>query len=155
MEFIKKDIRVDGDSSLFDDAEYLHGIGFVAGQRYIASVCGTLNLRKKDKWDALLIGPKPNDGITYASVVNAAANYWKHSDERDFSKLNDQQERTRKAIESVGVAVSEYEGCVTTNIMHQLSLNKFSDLAAILKDRSVAVLDWKSKATLSQEIVYE
>ena len=144
-ECIEKDIRIDGDSILFDDAEYLHGIGFVAGQRYIATVRGTLKLSKKDKMDKmdpLLIGLKLNNGTTFASVVNAAANYWKHSDEWDFSKLDGRQEGTRKTIESIGVAISEYERYVTTNIMQGLRLNKFSDLAAILRDWSVAVVDW-------------
>jgi hypothetical protein len=39
-DLIAKDMKESGDSSLFDDAEYLTGIGFLAGQRYIASVCG-------------------------------------------------------------------------------------------------------------------
>jgi hypothetical protein len=148
-ELIKKDIRVDGDSSFFDDAEYLHGIGFVAGQRYITSVCATLKVKRK--W-ALSIGPKPKNRTTYASVVNTAANYWKHSDEWDFNDLTDLQKSTLEAIKSLDVAVSEREGCVTTNIMHQLGLNKFSDLAARLKDWSIAVVDRKNKATQVSEL---
>jgi hypothetical protein len=146
-ELITKDINDSGDSSLFDDAEYLKGIGFVAGQRYITSTHGSLKVRKEEKWESLLLGPKRPNGITYASVVNAVANYWKHSDEWDFSKLDGQQERTRKEIESVGIIVSE--GYVICNVFQQLELKTFSDLTPMLKEWSNAVMDWKIRATLN------
>ena len=57
-DFIKKDMGSDGDSNLFGDFEYLTGIGFVAGQRYITSLCGLFGLLEADKRKALELGPK-------------------------------------------------------------------------------------------------
>jgi hypothetical protein len=93
------------------------------------------------KKEALLLGPKRNHRITYAALVHAVANYWKHSDEWDFSKLNDQQERTRSEIESIGVTVSD--GSVISNVFHVLDLKTFSKLTPILREWSDAVMNWK------------
>ncbi len=91
---------------LFDEAEYIAGMGFVACQRYLASTYGSNDLRKDV---ALELGPHHSGGESYASILHAAANYWKHVDEwdasakitRDVAQLNDRQQRTIRIIESV------------------------------------------------------
>lgn len=139
-DIIAQDMSESGDSGLFDDAEYFTGIGFLAGQRYIACVCGTLRVSKKE---ALSLGPKRHNGIAYAALVNAVANYWKHSDEWDFEKLSDQQQRTRSEIESIGITVSD--GYVISNVFHALDLKSFSNLAPLLREWSNAVMEWKER----------
>ena len=137
---ITEDMERDGDSGLIGDSEYLHGIGFTAGQRYITSACGWLKVSKKFKPQALSFGPVLPNGAAYASVVNAAANYWKHSDEWDFDRLSDQQRCTRKIIESVGVSISGPEEFVTGSVFYKTGLKKFSGLIPLLEDWSRVLL---------------
>jgi hypothetical protein len=137
---IAKDMNQDHDSGLFGDAEYLTGIGFAVGQRYITSTCGMLDVNKQE---ALLLGPKLPNGTTYTSVINSAANYWKHSDEWNFDKLTEQQKKTYKDIESVGTTVSK-DDVVVYNLFNDLGLKTFSNLAPILEEWSTAVMNWKN-----------
>lgn len=91
---------------LFDEAEFIAGVGFVACQRYLASTYGPHGLPKDV---ALKLGPHHHNGESYACILNAAANYWKHVDEwdasatiaRDIGQLDDRQQRTIHVIESV------------------------------------------------------
>ena len=46
-------------------------------------VCGNLEKKKKD---VLSKGPKHKDGKTFSEIVNASANYWKHSSEWPLDK---------------------------------------------------------------------
>ena len=72
---------VDPDSDdLFTKADYLAGIGFALSQQYLSSTYGPLGF---DKDKALAIGQRHAGGETVACIVNAAANYWKHSEEWD------------------------------------------------------------------------
>lgn len=61
-----------------DSAEYWVGAGFVACQKYIAATAAVLDVEKRD---ALDLGPVHSGGATIASLVNAAANAWKHGDD--------------------------------------------------------------------------
>ena len=83
---------------LFDDAEYLVGMGFIGCQRYMASTYGPRGIAKHD---ALRVGPCHPGGETYARVLNSAANYWKHVDEWDLHALTPQQSETIRIIETV------------------------------------------------------
>jgi len=132
---IGQDMRSEGDSGLFGHADYFAGMGFVAGQRYITSVCGLLKLRKRE---ALALGPEFISAVSYASLINASANYWKHSDEWDFEKLNDLQKATKIVIESAGVTVGATE-LVAYNVFHQFKLPGFKELLPVLTTWSNAV----------------
>lgn len=97
---------------LFDEAEYLSGMGFIACQRYLASTYGPVGVAKKD---ALSVGPKYDGGEPFAQILHAAANYWKHVDEwdtnavilRDRHALRSDQQDTIRIIETV-TAWSDY-----------------------------------------------
>ncbi len=82
-ELSKLDLRIknsaDPDADgLCDFGEYLIGYGFLAIQRYIASTYPQTKIKKND---SLKFGPKTNDDLFLAEVLNEAANYWKHEDE--------------------------------------------------------------------------
>lgn len=66
------------DEQARDAAEYWVGVGFVACQKYVASTSAFMNVEKPK---ALDLGPTRDGGATVTSLVNAAANHWKHSDE--------------------------------------------------------------------------
>ena len=86
----------------FDRGEHVTGLGFVACQTFMSSVCGNLGFNKKD---ALDIGPSHSSGNTKAQIINHAANYWKHNNEWDPSKKDKRREDIEKAFESVGFSV--------------------------------------------------
>lgn len=91
---------------LFDEGEYLAGLGFVACQQYLTSTFGPKGAQKHA---ALGLEPYHEGGESYARILNSAANYWKHVDEwslntvvhRDISSLSDQQKETIRVIETV------------------------------------------------------
>lgn len=94
----------DGDSfGLFDSAEHATGLGLVACQTYMATVCGALQIEKSR---ALSFGPKHPGGLTMVQVVNHAANYWKHNNEWVFDRTTARQEAICRAFESVGFPVN-------------------------------------------------
>lgn len=63
---------------LTDRGEYFIGVGFSVIQQYLTD---TLTLTGVSKRRALDIGPRYSEEFTFISVVNAAANWWKHSAE--------------------------------------------------------------------------
>jgi hypothetical protein len=102
---------------LFDRGEYIIGMGFAACQRYMTSTFCPIIVEKEI---ALRIGPNHENGESVATIINAAANYWKHCDEwrensltiepesdmakvimRDFNKLTGPQKKTITQIETV------------------------------------------------------
>src|SRR5689334_3196376 len=62
----------------YDAGDYVIGLGFVACQQYLTCVFAG---RLIDKRAAMELGPQHACGVTYAMLVNAAANYWKHCSE--------------------------------------------------------------------------
>jgi hypothetical protein len=131
---IQEDMDREGDSGLLGYAEYFAGMGFVAGQRYITSVRGLFKIGKQQ---ALAFGPEFSSGVSYAQLINAAANYWKHSDEWDFEKLNDQQLATRAIIEKAGVSVGPTE-LVAYNVFNVLEIAGFMEVIPLLSKWSNA-----------------
>lgn len=68
-----------GESPLMEDGDDLAGLGFVACQRYITIVISDLGIEKEAALDK---GPRvESSGDTKVSVINAAANAWKHEPE--------------------------------------------------------------------------
>ena len=101
----------------FDSGEHVYGLGFVACQTFMSSVCGHLGVSKTN---ALAIGPSHSGGNTKAQIINHAANYWKHKNEWDLSKKDKRRENIEKAFESVGFSVdSDYP---LSNVLAELSL---------------------------------
>lgn len=63
---------------LLDRGEYFIGVGFCATQQYLVD---TLTFTGVDMSRALALGPVDLKGNPVALVLNAAANWWKHSAE--------------------------------------------------------------------------
>ncbi|MEN2701354.1 hypothetical protein, partial [Vibrio cholerae] len=80
----------------FERSEYFIGLGFVAIQQYFVETILLTNLNKSK---AYTVGPKLSDGVPFASLVNACANWWKHEPEW-FNKdeLKDDAQRTIKRV---------------------------------------------------------
>jgi hypothetical protein len=64
---------------ILDRGEYFIGVGVVAIQQYLAD---TLTLTGIEKKRALNLGPTYSEHLTFVAILNAAANWWKHSAER-------------------------------------------------------------------------
>ncbi|CAG36144.1 hypothetical protein [Desulfotalea psychrophila] len=97
-------LSADPDSDrLCDKGEYFIGVGFSLIQRYISSTYPQLDVRKDD---ALKLGKKITDELSYIKVINAGANYWKHQDgwglincvTRDINALNKSAKYTINTI---------------------------------------------------------
>jgi len=130
------DARVDWqhpeESYLFDPMEHLAGVGVVAAQRYLASVC---NWFRVDRLSALELGPQKK-GVPVASTVNAAANYWKHIEDGEEAI----HPATRKTLERIGVTLhSSY--CVS-NTLYECGYQQFTGLLEDLVRWREAVLEY-------------
>jgi hypothetical protein len=99
---------------IFDRAEYLVGFGFVACQAYMTESISMSGLQKDM---ALGFGPRHACGHTMAALVNAVANYWKHSPEWT-GPLSRRAEATANLICDLGVDVSS--SYVVVNSLYQL-----------------------------------
>lgn len=81
-----------------DTAEGFCGLGFVACQQYLVATASWL---KVGKGTALGCGPVHPCGNTVASIVNHAANYWKHGDEWALGNSQRQEARTQDGLEAI------------------------------------------------------
>jgi len=98
---------------IYDKYEYVLGLGFVTCQTYIAS-----KHKGKNKFQALNTGPKHRSEQTFAVVINACANYWKHHDEWERTSLNKNAKNTINILEKMGADV--WSSYPTSNAMHAL-----------------------------------
>lgn len=102
---------------LFDPMEHLTGIGSVAIQRYIASVCNFANAPKDQ---ALLLGPKrKNQPI--ALVLHCVANCWKHAEDPEPIR------QTTKAP-LIAIGVNPDLSYFVTNSLYEMGYQHFSGL---------------------------
>lgn len=126
---IKRQIgqSADPDSDgLCDKGEYFIGIGFVAMQQYMTE---TLLFQDIAKGDALNLGPFHASGVTYASLINSAANWWKHEPEWvNVGKIPANGTRTFDHIANV-VPESGYE---LSNVLASLCSNEELSLSAVV-----------------------
>lgn len=111
---------------LTDRGEYLIGVGFSAVQQYITE---TLTFTGVNKNRALDIGPQYTKETTFIAVVNAAANWWKHSaewvDQEELSKL---AKRTQEVVMKV-TSAREYQ---LSNVLAELLDTSEITLSALL-----------------------
>ncbi len=87
---------------IFDEMEYISGLGFVACQTYATAVASRSQLKNK-KREALALGPRHRTGRSMAQLINAAANHWKHSPEWSLDAPTTQAAQTLEVISSLGV----------------------------------------------------
>lgn len=90
---------------IYDSAEYVVGIGFVACQGYLAATYGPLNVPKPR---ALEMGPMHRSGYTIAALVNHAANFCKHRWEWPVDVTSPKQARTLAALGELGIQGQDY-----------------------------------------------
>ena len=110
----------------FDVAEHITGLGFVACQTYIATVCGGMGA---SKIDALKRGPQHSGGLSKAQIINHAANYWKHNNEWALEKPDRRREAIEKAFDSVGFPVgTDYP---LSGVLTELSDPSSASLASV------------------------
>lgn len=74
---ISKSLDPESDG-LADRGEYFIGVGFSVIQQYLTDTLTLTRVRKQSAFD---VGPRYSEEFTFISVVNAAANWWKHSAE--------------------------------------------------------------------------
>lgn len=99
---------------LTDRGEYFIGVGFSVIQQYLTD---TLTLTGVSKRRAFDIGPRYSEEFTFISVVNAAANWWKHSAEWVGQEItNDLALQTQ----SVVVEVAESLDYPLSNVLSKL-----------------------------------
>lgn len=121
------------ESYLFDPMEHLAGVGVVAVQRYLASICSWFAV--VDKTQALQLGPQ-RKGVAIAAVMNAAANYWKHIEDGERAIYPS----TRNILEQIGVTLdSSY--CVS-NTLYDCGYPQFAGLLEDLVSWRNAVSDY-------------
>jgi len=133
----------------FDRSEYLVGVGFCTCQRYLSSTYGPIKI---DKAKALKVGPFHEGGFSLATIINVAANYWKHSDEwnsigyyanseenelelviRSIENLSKQQKGTVSAIETV-TPWADYTCANILALITPSSESKLVELVPILRE---------------------
>ena len=68
---------------IYENTEYFIGIGFVAMQQYMVDTMWNSNIDKKT---ALKYGSVSSNGKTCISLINSAANWWKHEPEGKLSE---------------------------------------------------------------------
>jgi hypothetical protein len=96
------DSEIADQTGLFDRAEHAAGLGFVACQGYLAATYADVGIAKVE---ALSLGPTHPTGGRVVGIINAAANYWKHSAEWRLQPNHPGRHRTEEALDSIGFAV--------------------------------------------------
>ena len=130
------DGAVDPDAmGLIDDFEYYSGLGFVACQRYLTATCQWCRVEKRV---ALAIGPHHDSGQAIVTLLNAAANYWKHVDDwnpaavarRDVEQLHPRQQRTIHVIQTV----TPWSDYTCANLLGELTAqSRFVEVMPVLE----------------------
>lgn len=119
---------------LTDRGEYFIGIGFTAVQQYLTD---TLALTGVSKKKAFNLGPRYSHQLTFISVVNAAANWWKHSAEW----LSSNRERADALHTKQVIAdVTEMEEYALSNVLAELLGSPEISLSALLPN----LMLWRS-----------
>ena len=99
LDAIERQIESGAEADWYGDtAEGFCGVGFVACQQYIVATASWL---KVGKGTALGCGPVHPCGDTVASIVNHAANFWKHRDEWVLGNSHGPQAKTEEGLESI------------------------------------------------------
>ncbi len=102
---------------LFDPMEHLAGIGSVAVQRYIASVC---NFASAPREEALQLGPH-RKAQPIALVLHSVANCWKHAEDLEPIRPN-----TKAPLLAIGV--NPDAPYFVTNSLYEMGYQHYSGL---------------------------
>ena len=131
------------DESIFESIEHIVGLGFVVLQQYMTVVYGNL---QKEKEDVLPKGPKHKGGNTFAKIVNASADYWKHNSEWPLDTTRNRKGKEKieaifKMISINGHPVSANDYYPLVNILFELSHTENRRFSAVFKK----ILEWRSE----------
>lgn len=138
------DAGLDVDSiGVLETGEYLIGVGFVAVQQHLNE-----SLMKKylKKHDAFSLGPIHSTNASSISIINAAANWWKHESEwHRLGEVPKNGERTYKTI----MDISNQHDYALSNVLASFSESKnlsFSEsIIPCMEEWSKAIMeDYKS-----------
>ena len=130
------------DERIFEIIEHIVGLGFVVLQQYMTVVYGDF---KKDKKDALSKEPKHESGNTFAKIVDASADYWKHNGQwpLDTPRNRKGKEDIEAIFETISinspVSVNDYYPLV--NILFELSHTENRRFNAVFKK----ILEWRNE----------
>ena len=135
LKAIEEDVRnwdmkkyPDPDScGVFDFAEALAGMGFVTCQWFLATTHGWYQV---DKPTALKLGPLHSSGLTFAEIINHAANYWKHHDEWPVGKKKKDAERIIEAFAKLGI--NQKDDYPLTNLLAEINSKKETQFAPLI-----------------------
>jgi hypothetical protein len=121
-------------NGLTDRGEYFIGVGFCVIQQYLTDTLTLTGVRKKSAFD---IGPRYSEEHSFISVVNAGANWWKHSaewvgQETTNSLSTDTQRIISETAESIDYPLS--------NVLAKLLGTNKITLSALLPN----LLVWRS-----------
>jgi len=119
---------------LFDRGEYFFGIGLVAIQQYLAD---TLTLTGIEKKYALNLGPAYSEQLTFVAVLNAAANWWKHSAE---SYLNTAPRKDAARSQEIVSEVGGSDSYELSNVLAKLLRTSEVTLCSLLPN----LILWRS-----------
>jgi hypothetical protein len=109
------DVWPDADGEgLFDRGNGLYGLGFVACQQYVNVTYKHLAF-PTDRKKAVQGGPKFSGTLSYAQIIDAAANFWKHQGEWDGT--DGHEKKTRAVLDAVFPSKKDY---VMANVLHEL-----------------------------------
>ncbi|MFQ2856754.1 hypothetical protein ACK3YY_04970 [Aeromonas caviae] len=120
---------------LADRGEYFIGVGFAAIQQYLNDTLILTGVIKRQAFD---IGPRYSMKFSFISVVNAAANWWKHSSEwvgegKNNSKLAMNTQR-------IVMDISDSEDYPLSNVLSMLLGTTDINLSALLPN----IILWRS-----------
>jgi hypothetical protein len=151
IEIAKIEARDLDATGLLDRGEHLIGLAFTACQKYMSSTFRQSGFKKEA---AFKLGQNHSSGESYAYIIHAVANYWKHCDEwktttailvsdsemmeiiiRDYELLEKIAKRTVNTIEKV----SSWADYTCANVLAAITdTEKLSVLALI-----PILLEWR------------
>ena len=148
-ELLKIEVAIDAgydvDSmGVLDTGEYLIGVGFVAVQQHLNESLITKYLKKND---AFSLGPMHSTNASSISIINAAANWWKHESEwHRLGEVPRSGERTYNTI----MDISNQHEYALSNVLASFSESKkmsFSEsIIPCIEEWSKAIMeDYRSK----------
>lgn len=127
---------------LFERGEYFIGIGFVTIQQYLSDTLIFTGISKKCAFD---LGPQYSNDLTFVAVLNAAANYWKHSPEWFADDVSIKTKKTQEIIFNV-IDSPDYP---LSNILSKLIKSEHLAMSSLLPE----LLLWR-EAVVSLQIKY-
>lgn len=144
---IKNSSDPDSDG-LCDYGEYIIGQGFLAIQTYLNKTYPYTDLKK-----GYSLNLRPYfKSVSYANIINAGANYFKHQDEwdiwavinKDRNALGDQAKRTVEIIE----AITPWSDYTLSNLLAELLDNPLDLIEIKISKILPYVTEWRNNVAL-------